>query len=103
MDVKKDKHESTKYTCEAENSMNSGNPLSHKINLKVEGMHGNAHGTCMFDYTVNSFAIGDTLRNWMSTMTNVAIMWHYHCYIGLLTIIPRAGVGYEMIDSQRGV
>ncbi|XP_022810032.1 fibronectin type III domain-containing protein-like [Stylophora pistillata] len=36
MDVKKEKHESTEYTCEAENSVNSGNPLSHKINLKVE-------------------------------------------------------------------
>ena len=44
MDVKKDEHESPQYSCEAENILNSGNPLKHNIELKVEGKHNNVLG-----------------------------------------------------------
>lgn len=36
MDVKKDKHESPQYSCEAQNKLNSGNPLKHNIELQVQ-------------------------------------------------------------------
>ena len=37
VNVKKDIHEDT-YTCEAENSQNSGNPLVFTITVTVKGM-----------------------------------------------------------------
>ena len=37
INVKKDLHEDT-YTCEAENSQNSGNPINFKTILIVKGM-----------------------------------------------------------------
>ena len=36
INVRKDIHED-QYSCEAENSENTGNPIKHNINLKVEG------------------------------------------------------------------
>lgn len=44
MNVKKDKHESPQYSCEAKNKMNSENPLKHNIELQVQGKHNNALG-----------------------------------------------------------
>ena len=36
INVRKDIHED-RYSCEAENSENTGTPIRHNINLKVEG------------------------------------------------------------------
>ena len=66
INVKRDLHQDV-YTCEAENSQNSGNPLVYTINLNVEGK--------LRCYSVSLFGWSNKSGQWIHTYIHSFFIW----------------------------